>query len=96
MENNIPSLSEEQKKKIKKLRLSAALRSAGIGIKFTGLILLADTLVVILNTFYVHNQIFAFIGGAISAIFAFRYFHLSLQKEYDRIREEVKKILEDK
>lgn len=87
-------ITEEQKKKFKKLQKSFAFRMAGVGAKFALTLFFANLVVCLIDVFYVHNQTFAFLGGMISAIFAFRSFRLSLTKEHDRVREEVKKILE--
>jgi hypothetical protein len=87
-------LTEEQKKKFKKLQRTFALRMAGVGAKFGLTLFLANLVVCLIDVFYVHNQVFTFLGAMISAIFAFRSFRLSLTREHDRVREEVKKILE--
>jgi hypothetical protein len=93
MENK--EITEEQKKKFKKLQIKFALRMALQGVKYGSLLFAATSIVCAIDVFYVQNQTFAFIGSMISTIFIFRSFRLSLAREHDRVREEVKKILEN-
>lgn len=95
-EKQVPAITDEQKQKFKKLQRSFAFRMAGVGAKFGLTLLVANFIVCLIDVLYVNNQAFAFLGGMISAIFAFRAFRLSLAKEHDRVKEEVKKILENK
>lgn len=88
-------LTEEQHKKLKKLQQKFSLRMAGVSAKFALTLLGANLVVCMIDAFYVHNQSFAFISAMVSTIFAFRSFRFSLMREHDRVREEVKKILEE-
>lgn len=87
-------LTEEQKQKLKKLQRGTALRMAGLSLKFGLSLFLANFVVSIINVFYVQNETFAFIGSLMSAFMIFRSFRLSFAQEHDRVKEEIKKILE--
>ena len=87
-------LTQEQKDKIKKLHRSAMKHSAFLGVKTALLLITANAVVIVADALYVHSQAFCFIGGFMNAIFIFRALNRETKKEHDRIKEEVKKILE--
>lgn len=88
-------LNEEQKNKFKKLRRSSALKMAGISAKFSFTLFLSNFTVLIIDKLYVHNPAFSTVGIALNFLLSFRSYRLSIQKEHDRIKLEVKNILEN-
>lgn len=86
-------LNEEQKKQINKLARSHALKSAVIILKRIPVLVLADLLVSAIDVAYVHNQMFSFFGGMVSAFLIFQSAPAELQKERDRVKGELDKIL---
>lgn len=93
--DKMEQLTEEQKEKFKKLRKQVIKRAALTSLKLATLLILTSTAVCLLDIFYVHNLIFTFLGSMVSAIMIFSSFRRSLDQEHDRIKEEVKKVLEN-
>lgn len=92
--DKIPSLNDEQKKKLKKLQRKYAIKGGLIGLKFVSLLFLANIVVLAIDFAYVHSPVFSFIGGAINALFLFRTLRLDLESQRASISEEIKKIVE--
>jgi hypothetical protein len=87
-------LTEEQQGKIKKLRKSHFIKSSFSGLKLGLLIVLTNVVITAIDFLYVHSEAFAFVASFFSALLIFRSFGLDSQKEYDKFKEECKKILE--
>lgn len=87
-------LTDEQKKKLTKLRWSTCKNGAFIGLKYTSLMLLSSFFVVVVDAIGPHSGSFRFVASIISCIFIIGGWRKDLTKEYDRVKEEVQKILE--
>lgn len=94
--DNIPDLSDEQKKKLKKLARRAAFKGAFISFKFLMLLFLANAVIVTLDQLYVHNTIFTFTGAVVNGLFLMRTLSVDLGNQRVKLAEEVKQILENK
>jgi hypothetical protein len=93
--DQIHGLTDEQKKKFKKLNRKYQLKGAISGIKI-GLIFSFGTIFVgLMTNLYVHNNGFAFIGGILNGIMCFNIFKYETKKNHDSIAGEVKEILEN-
>lgn len=88
-------LTEEQDKKLKELRNKYIKKGMVSGLKFGALTFLANLFVAVIDVLFVGSQTFAFVGMFVSFFIIFRSFRLSLSNDHDRLREEVKKILEE-
>jgi len=87
-------LTKEQEKKFKKLRWSSALRGLKLSLA-TGLMLfVASAVVTAIGVLAVQSKAFIALGALLNGLFIGSYLLRGLQKERDRIKEEVKKILE--
>lgn len=86
--------TEEQKAALKKLQKKFALRMAGKGVQFALTILFSVAAICAIDVLYVHNQAFVMISGFMSGLLISRSYRHSLAQEHDRVKEEVKKILE--
>lgn len=93
-DKKLKELTEEQKKSLKKLQRSFALRMVFKGFKFAGLLFLSSLVISAVDVFYVHNKEFTILSTITTFILIFGSFHNSIVSEHDRIREEIKKILE--
>lgn len=87
-------LTEEQKKKISKLRNKFMLKTGLVGAKAGTFMFLANAAVVALDVAYVHNQSFVFVMAIANAILIFRLMRLELMDAENDAKEEFKKILE--
>jgi hypothetical protein len=92
--DKMEQLTEEQKEKFKKLRKQVAKRAVWMSLKLASLLVLTSTIICLVDIFYVHNLVFTFVSSMISAIMIFSSFRRSLDQEHDRIKEEVKKVLQ--
>lgn len=88
-------LTEEQKKQVTKLRRSSAFKGAGMAAKFGMLLFLSNLVVLTIDGLYVHNKNFIFLGVILNFFLNFRSYNLAIQKEHDRIKLELQKILKN-
>lgn len=86
-------LTEEQKQQLKKLEKSIMSKSLWFGFKTAVLLTLANIPVILLDLLYVHSQPFVFVASCLNIFFIFRFMNREIEKERDRVREEIKKIL---
>ena len=95
MSDLLNGLTEEQKKKVKKLRLSASLKGAGIGIKYAGLFLLTTVAIGFIAHQYVHDSKgFGFLAGAVNGFMLGSSLMRALKSERERIAKEVQSIFQ--
>ena len=86
--------TEEQKKKFKVLQRKFAWKMAWKTVQLCLSVFLASTVVALIDYNYVHSKGFVFLGSAISGFLIFRNFHFASEAEYAKVREEIKKILQ--
>lgn len=89
-------LTEEQKKKLKALQKSSAKRGALMGLKTVFTLFVANFFIIALDASMAHSQSFIFISSMVTAFFVFSNLGRETKKEHDRIKLEVKNILENK
>lgn len=94
MENK-KELTKEHKKQIKKLYRSHFLKLSLAAFKFFSFLFIANILVILLGTLYIHSKPFIFVGSFLNGFFLFSMFSKDLSKERTRVTEEFKKILEN-
>jgi hypothetical protein len=90
----IKKISEEQKKEFKKLMRSFHIKTTVLTFKWALTLFVTNLLVVMINRLYVHNESFVFTGYVLNFLFTFRSHRSKMEKEHDRVKVEVKKILE--
>lgn len=91
----LKEVTQEQHQKLKKLRRESAWYGAKLGLKASGLCILNNLLVVVVGSaFTIESQGFYFVGSMIGAFMIFSKLGQNIRKEHDRVRMEVKKILE--
>ncbi len=88
-------MTEEQKKKLWSLHCSTMRKQCLIGLKTCGLLFLANIFVILIGLLLLQSQIFIVVGSMLNAIFILPSLGRETRKERDRIKEEVKKILEN-
>jgi 4-hydroxybenzoate polyprenyltransferase len=94
--DKVPDITDEQKKKLKKLARKAGFKGALISTKFITLLFLANSVIVVLDQLYVHNLVFTFIGAFVNTLFLMRTLRVDLNNQRAKLAEEVKQILENK
>lgn len=88
-------LTEEQVKKLKKLHRRFGLKIAFLTFKMVFTLFVANLVVGLIDFAYVHNQVFVFLGGFLNGFMLFRSFSISLAQERDKVKEELKNILDN-
>lgn len=91
MENQV--LTDEQKEKIRKLERSSMFRGIWFGIKNFILLVIATFFVIVVNYKYVHSNHFLLLSGLFNGFLLMRLYYLDFLNEYDRVKEELNKIL---
>jgi len=94
--DKIPDLTDEQKKKLKKLSLKYCLKSVWIATKFVTLLFLANLIIVLINQLYIRNSTFIFICVSINMLFLMHYLRTNLDNQRAKLAGEIKQILDDK
>lgn len=90
-------LTEEQKEKMKALSKTVFRNLFKRSFKFAGILLVSNLFIVLVAVSMVPQesiQTFCFLASIVNAFFIFRSLSADIQKEHDRIKEEVKKILQ--
>lgn len=90
----LQQLTDEQKAKLKELEHQTTKNSVKSGLKNALFLVLAIAAVNLLNMLYIHSDYFVAIGSAATGFLWVSMIKLDLKTQYDRVNEEVKKILE--
>lgn len=88
-------LTDEQKKKLRKLEWKILKRSALGTFKNFCLFAISSAIIIFINLFFVHSDSFVLIGSVISYFFIMRSWIRQLSEDRKKIVEELKKILEE-
>lgn len=86
-------LTEEQKVKFKALKKDIFFRMLKINLKFVATLVAANFVIAIVNAQFVQNPAFSFTCTVITSFMCLRSFLANANKEHDRIKEEIQKIL---
>jgi hypothetical protein len=88
--------NKERAAKLRALERSTIKHGAILGLQTFGLLAVANICVVVIDALNTHSQAFCILGGAMNGFFIFRWMGRQVRKEHDRVKEEVKKIFENK
>jgi hypothetical protein len=89
-------LTEEQIAQLKKLRKREVIFGAKLGLKVSGMYIVASLIITLLDFFYVHSQPFVFVSSFITGIAIFNSMASGLKARRTELEQEIKKILEIK
>lgn len=90
----LQQLTDEQKAKLKILERQTTRNSVKYSLKNAVFLVSALFLIVFLNQLYVHSNVFTAVSGGFTGLVWMSMIRVDLKTEYDRVSEEVKKILE--